>query len=121
MKRPPVVLSPRQRVVAGQSLVESLRDLGVLLMAASVDGTHYHLLGRFPPDGVRSLVGRAKMHVAFVLRDHGIRGGVWAARCRALPVRSRSHQLNVFHYILDHARRGAWVWGFREGTPWRDV
>jgi len=96
-------------------MVESLLELEVELLAASVGARHYHLLGRFPTDRVREFVGRAKRRASFKLDI----GGVWAVRCRAKPIRDRAHQINVFYYILEHAQEGAWVWSFREGMYWR--
>ena len=88
------------------------------VIAASLDAVHYHLLGRFADGRVRRCVGLAKRHVSHILRDHGLPGTVWAKRSRALPIEDRAHQLNVFRYILDHAKAGAWVWTFRDGIYW---
>jgi hypothetical protein len=30
----------------------------------------------------------------------------------------RQHQVNVFRYIRRHARKGAWVWTFRDAVSW---
>lgn len=72
----------------------------------------------------RHYVGIAKKDSARVLSDEKLvdSGGVWAVRVRCLPVRDRSHQLNVYRYIEDHANRGAAVWTFHDdlGTSQSD-
>jgi hypothetical protein len=95
LKRAPVHLDARQRRVAAGGLVTKLLDDGVQVIVLSVDDHHFHLLARFPDHQVRRWVGRAKMHSAMLLRDCGLKGGVWAVRCRALPIADRAHQLNV--------------------------
>jgi hypothetical protein len=57
------------------------------------------------------------MHAWFEARDNGWAGQLWAKRSKATPIKDRSHQENVFRYILNHAKEGAWVWHFRMDTP----
>ena len=120
LKRPPVRLDSEQRRVAGRAMVQRLLETDVELLALSVDTVHYHILARFPDTRVRWWVGRAKKNASFLLRIHGLPGTVWARKCRALPLTSRSHQQNVFRYIAKHADKGAWTWTFREGLYWLD-
>ncbi len=115
LRDPPVRLNPSQRRVALEAIVEKLKALGVEVIAASVDAVHYHVLGRFAGGAVRGPVGQAKGVSSRLLGKHGLAGAVWAKRCRPLPVRDRSHQVNVFHYIRGHVEKGACVWTFREG------
>ena len=67
---------------------------------------------------IRHLVGVAKKESALALSKAGHcekgAGGIWAKRCRALSVKDRAHQLNVYQYIVEHAQRGAAVWTFRD-------
>jgi len=60
-------------------------------------------------------MGIAKKASARVLSDAGLTapGGIWAVRCSARPIRDRTHQLAVAHYIRKHAQRGAVVWSLR--------
>lgn len=58
----------------------------------------------------RHLLGMAKKHAAFALREHGIVGGAWATRSKIEPIRSRAHQLSVVWYIREHEAEGAVVW-----------
>ena len=122
MKGEPVVLSVPQRRIAGQALVEMPARQSVELLSLSLGGMHYHILARFGHLGARAAVGRAKKHAYHVLRDHGREqtGSVWAKRCRPSPVRDRRHQVNVYRYILDHAKEGAWPWSHKQGLYWRD-
>jgi len=115
MKGPPVRLDRNQRRVAGQAMVAKLLALGVEVLAVSLDAVHYHILARFPDGDVRKPVGLAKKTASVLLSAHGLRGVVWAKRRRALPVRDRTHQVNVFRYTRRHADQGAWVWTFCEG------
>ncbi len=118
-------------------MVDSLLRHRVELIALGVDDHHYHLLARFPEptdsdpwasviaqrkEGkpliaiARHFVGIAKKDSATALSNRKLvaRGGVWAKRCRLLPVRDRGHQVNVYGYIVEHARRGAAVWTFEQ-------
>jgi hypothetical protein len=65
---------------------------------------------------IRHFVGIAKKDSAQILSAMRLvgEGGVWAKRCRVLAIRERSHQLNVFDYIVAHGNRGAAVWTFRD-------
>jgi hypothetical protein len=115
MKPPPVVIPTDLRAVVGTAVVERMTQSGSQLLCLSCGGQHVHLLAKMPGGEVpREWVGRAKMHATFVVRRHGWAGGLWAVRCKVVPVRDRPHQLNVFRYILNRAREGAWVWDFRQ-------
>jgi REP element-mobilizing transposase RayT len=103
--------------VAALAMVSKLLADGIELVALSVDDHHFHLLARFPDHSPRRWVGRAKMHASMLLRDWGLKGGVWARGCRALPVADRGHQVNANKYIVMHRRSGAAVWTFRDPPP----
>ena len=64
---------------------------------------------------MRPIVGRAKKHAYFELRDGGFAGRLWGTGANVVPITERRHQLNVFSYIAGHKAKGAWVWTFREG------
>jgi hypothetical protein len=115
LKGPPVWLNVSQRRAAVEAIVGKLAELGVQVLAASVDGCHYHVLARFRGLAVREAVGRAKKNASYALREHGLPGAVWAKRCRPLPITDRRHQVDVFGYIVSHVERGACVWTFRKG------
>jgi hypothetical protein len=119
LKQPPVHLANTQRLIAGRALVEMLLKQEIELLVLSLDGIHFHLLGRFPSCQVRPVVGRAKKHAYFELRDGGFVGHLWGAGANVVPIKNRRHQLNVFNYVSDHKAKGAWVWTFREGIYWR--
>jgi REP element-mobilizing transposase RayT len=119
MRRDSVLLDASARQVAGRALVEMLDMQAIQVIAVSLDARHYHILAKFPDTNVRPIVGRAKKHAYHELRNRGHEGAVWATRNRVLPVRNREHQVNVFRYIVDHRKKGAWVWTFREGIHWR--
>jgi len=117
LKRPPVHLDLRQRGIAGEALVDKLLEMGVEILVASLDSSHYHILARFPDGQVRPRIGKAKKNASHILSRYGLKGTVWAKRCRPQPIRDRQHQINAYHYILDHAERDAWVWTFRDPPP----
>lgn len=121
MKQNAVFLNKEQRRIAGQCFVEKFHEIGIELLAISMDRVHYHLLGRFPDNQVRQPVGRAKKHASQILTHYGLPGVVWAVRSRNLPLRNRQHQKNVYTYILAHANKGAWTWNYREGLYWIDT
>ncbi len=120
MKRQRVVLTPEQRAIACLIMGEALLFHTVELVDLCVGAKHWHALVRCHPPGsiltkdrmTRHLLGLAKKHSARFLSDARLadRGGVWALRCRVLPVHDRQHQLNVARYIPAHAKKGAVVW-----------
>lgn len=142
MDRPAVVLSVAARSAALHAVLRALIEFHeVEVLSCAVGGKHMHILARFgqvvgaagdtsgePTPGRRGLrerdparfyMGIAKERSAKVLAASGMAdvGGVWAKRGKVAPIKDRSHQLNVFQYILDHKREGASVWSFRNGWP----
>lgn len=120
MKRARVKLTVEQRIVACEKIVEALLFHNVDVLAVAVSAKHWHVLARFHSLGsvltkdrtARHLMGIAKKRSARALSDAELvgRGGVWAKRCRPLPIKDRPHQVNVFGYILKHIKKGAAVW-----------
>jgi len=111
----PVRFTPQERQSVLAALVERLRRGDALVVAAAVGREHVHLVFKCPAAEVRRLVGLAKKHAWFVLRNRGRPGRIWAKRCRAEPIRDRAHQLNAVRYVLRHAGSSAAVWRF--GQP----
>jgi len=120
LKQPPVHLTVAQRVVAGRALVEMLVDQEIEMLVLSLDAIHFHLLGRFCNAQVRPIVGHAKKHAYFQLRNLGFVGRLWENGTHVVPITDRKHQLHAFRYICNHGAKGAWVWTFREGLYWRE-
>jgi hypothetical protein len=110
LKRPSVVLPVRFREIVGRAILERLRGLGALVVCISVSGQHIHVLAKTPFKQARWMMGKAKRHVWFVLRDHGRVGKLWGKRGKEIPIKDRQHQLNTYRYILRHAQQGAWIW-----------
>jgi hypothetical protein len=123
MKRKRVVLTPAQRQAACLAFAEKLRSLGIELIDLCVGAKHWHALlrciGRVDKMEygklfklVRRMVGQGKGFSARHLSKTGLapEGGVWAKRCRPIPIKNRAHQLNVAKYIPDHAKKGAAVY-----------
>ena len=115
MNRPPVHLSPQAARYACDEFAASFIKHSIEVLAIAVDDHHYHILARFPDHMPRKWVGLAKKDSARLLSDAGFveKGGVWAVRNRCVPITDRQHQLNTYHYIKQHANRGAAVWVFR--------
>ena len=137
MKRSAVVLSGEARRAACEEVRDSLIRHGAEVLAVSVSTTHMHVLARFPLEGkptfaerglrgkrnsavddpVRHLVGLAKQWSSKRLIADGLAlpGGVWARKGKIVPIKDRAHQVNVYKYIIDHARKeAAAVWSFRD-------
>lgn len=119
MKHNPVLLDAETMTIAGQALVERLLWQQIKVISVALDKRHYHILAKFPDTNVRWPVGLAKKHAHYALLNRGRQGPLWAKRNRILPVRNREHQVNVYHYIQNHRKRGAWVWNHRQGLYWR--
>ncbi len=113
----PVVLAPVWRAAVGVAVRDRLLGLGAEVLVVAMSATHLHVQARFPVASAREWLGAAKRHAWFVARDRGWPGRLWATRSRALPIRDRGHQVNVFGYVAGHADEGAWVWTFRDLPP----
>jgi len=138
LKREVVVFSREQRQLACLGFGEALTHYGVEVVEVCVGSMHYHVLARFtPPDEVvprsgerglsgakrgavavderpRLVIGKCKSWVTRCMKRAGHYtdrdGGLWAARCKVLPINDRSHQVRVARYLKDHAKQGAAVW-----------
>jgi len=110
-------LAPAHRQTVGEAIVRKLRQHGVMVLVISVDAIHFHLLAKFPDANVRRRIGNAKLHAYYCLKPQRGDGKLWTGLCHVEPVRSRSHQLKALSYICNHARKGAWVWTFRDPAP----
>jgi len=110
LKQPPVILPGDLRPIIATALRERFEQAGAFVLCISVGGQHVHVLVKTPPGVVRDWSGLAKAHAWHTARRHGWRKKLWAKRGKFKPVRDRQHQLNVYNYILGHAREGAWVW-----------
>lgn len=118
LKQPPVVLTPEWRPVMGTAIRDKLQDLGAFVLCLAQGGQHLHALAKLPPGtDARIWMGLAKKHSWFEARDRGWKGKLWGKRGKELPVRTRSHQVNVYRYILKHAAQGAWVWVWKNDDP----
>ena len=73
-----------------------------------------HYLAKMPLTAPREWTGIAKKHAWFEARDRGWEGFLWAKRSKAIPVKDRRHQLNVYGYIGRHVDEGAWLWSFND-------
>ena len=111
----PVILTPDQRAAACGAMIEKFASCGVTVLALSMGAKHYHILAHFPDTRVRHWVGLAKKYASYILSELDLPGRVWARKCRPLPIRDRSHQVNTFEYILAHRQQGSCVWTFRDG------
>src|SRR5262249_58788438 len=89
---------------------ERLEGLGCLIICLTVAGQHVHVLAKLPTGRAKELIGMAKRHAWFVLREYGWKEKLWGKRCKMVAVRDRGHQLTAYRYILPHAEQGAWVW-----------
>jgi len=117
MTREPVVIEQDLRQFVVDAIADKLRKSKIEIVSASVDAKHLHVLARFADHRPRHWIGIAKKHASHELRQHGLResqGGLWAKRSRAEPIVDRRHQLSAFFYILNHRKKGAAVWTFRD-------
>ena len=119
LKQPPVILAPAWRQIIGGAVRDRLQREGAFVLCLAQAGQHLHLLAKLPIGAnPRSWMGLGKKHSAFEAKDRGWQGKLWGKRGKELKVRDRAHQLNVYHYVLDHQKEGAWVWRWqREAKP----
>ena len=112
MKRDPVKIANDRRWFVLLAIVHRLLNLGIEVIVASLDGTHLHVLARFPDHNPRHWMGLAKKHASFECRAKfaDYTGGLWAKRGHPEPIADREHEVNATGYIVDHGKRGALVW-----------
>jgi hypothetical protein len=120
LKNPPVVLEPQWRPIIGWALVERFQMLDGFVLCAAMAAQHGHLLVKIPRGVARAWTGLAKKHAWFEARDAGWVGKLWGVRCRPGQVKTREYQLNVYYYILDHEKEGAWVWKWQPPSKSRE-
>ena len=116
LKQAPVVLPQSLREVVGRALRDRLVGLSALVVCVAVGGQHMHVLAKLPKGRSRAWMGVAKRHAWFELRETGWSGKLWGKRGKAVTIRDREHQLNVYRYIIRHADQRAWVWVRPPGT-----
>ena len=112
MKRDPIYLTVEQRLLIVRLLVESLQRRSFDVAVACVTDVHFHILARFLDHNPRHWIGVAKKESSHYAKEAHLApaGGIWAVRSKALPARSRGHQLNAAKYIFDHRCQGGAVW-----------
>ena len=108
----------RERV--GRAFVKRLRKEGYTVLAVSVSAEHVHALVELPNHRgtIREIVGRCKKDGTRSARPT-LTGQLWADGGEFKQIRDRSHQLNVYEYILTKQGPWAWTWSFRDelGLP----
>jgi len=109
LKQPAVVLPPARRELVGRALHRELTRLGAWVLIVAVVGSHVHVLAKLAPGKARDFAGRAKREATSALRAVGWSGRVWGVRSRAVAIRDRAHQVNVYRYIAAHEAEGAWI------------
>ena len=110
MKHDIVTLPKSLRPVVGAALRDRLNGLGGMVACLAVGGRHVHVLARLPTGRAKEFRSAAKRHAWFMARDAGWKEKLWGKRGKIVPIKHRRHQLNVFRYIIEHAKQGAWVW-----------
>ena len=85
------------------------------MLAVAVSAEHVHALVELPNDRgrIREIIGRCKQYGTRAARPFML-GEVWADGGEFKPVRDRSHQLNVYEYILTRQGPWAWTWSYRD-------
>jgi hypothetical protein len=110
MKFPPRKLRAQERVLVGQACVEKLLELDAYLMCLAAATSHVHLLIKLPPSQARIILGVVKGSAYHTLHQAGYPAKLWAKRFKVLPVEGLRHFRAVYHYILRHAKEGAWIY-----------
>jgi REP element-mobilizing transposase RayT len=105
----PVVLPRQMRQRVGLALQQKLSRLGAWVLCLAVAGQHVHMLVKLSPKLARRLVGQAKKHATFEMREQGWKGKLWGLRAKVTLVQSRGQQVNTYRYIIRHAAQGAWI------------
>jgi hypothetical protein len=112
MKRDPVRIAHERRQFVLTEIVGKLLEKGLQVRVASLDGTHLHILARFPDHDPRHWLGIVKKHTSHRARtwpDYP-EGGLWAKRGLPKPIVDEQHFRNVEAYIKKHVSKDAAVW-----------
>ncbi len=111
MKQEEVRFPEQLRAVIGKALRDRLEKEEVFVLCLAVAEQHVHLLVKMKNGAKpRWLMGLAKKHASFELKEHDWQGRVWGKRGKELKIRNQAHQQNVYYYILNHESQGAHVW-----------
>jgi hypothetical protein len=113
LKRPSVSFLNADFPRIGQHLLASLRIQCVTSLAIAVASQHCHLLVQCTDDDPRRCAANLKSHIY----HHLFTGqpSPWEKRSHEVPAHDETHARQIFRYILDHEKQGAWVWNFRMG------
>jgi REP element-mobilizing transposase RayT len=108
-----VVIPAECREIVGRAILAKLNKLGYRVLAVAVAATHSHWLVEMPEDesDVRKIVGQCKTKSSHAIRAQ-VPGRVWAYRGKNIRVKDRTHQLNVYRYIL--TQPDAWIGDFKK-------
>jgi REP element-mobilizing transposase RayT len=111
----PVEIPKEVRERIGRAFIKRLRREGYTVLAVAVSAEHVHALVELPNHRgrIREISGRCKQYGTRAARPP-MTGEVWADGGEFKPVRNRSHQLNVYEYILTRQGPWAWTWSFRD-------
>jgi hypothetical protein len=112
MQRDPVHLDMNQRRLALDAFVASLLKRNIDVRITEIDAVHFHVLALFPDHNPRHWIGIAKKESSHALKlaGCGIEGGIWAVRCKCLPIVDSEHERRAFGYIDDHRQRGGVIY-----------
>lgn len=80
---------------------EKLESLGAMVLAIAIGAKHIPIQAKLPKGKARAWTGTAKKHAWFILREHGWHEKLWAKRSKAVPIKDRPHQENLY--------RSSWV------------
>ncbi|MBA3313305.1 MAG: hypothetical protein H0T47_08460 [Planctomycetaceae bacterium] len=115
LSQEPVAFDAAWRSIVGNALRTACFDLDIELLAIAVSRQHVHLQMRTPFGRARHVAGILKNHAGYSMKQRGWTGKLWAKRSKAVPIRTRDHQVKVFRYIMRHAYEDAWVWHWKRG------
>jgi len=118
MSYEPFTISAAQRITIGEWLLESFHHQHVTLAALAVAETNFHALLRYTGENCKTMLGRAKAHATIqwgnLAVDYGFdRRPIWGGGSLPKPIKDEKHGHEVYQYILDHKKEGAWVWSHR--------
>lgn len=109
MKRDPVYLTLEQRQRAVNEFVRAFEKWHTELRVIAIDRIHLHALFRDPQHNPRRVFGLGKKECSAYMKQDALApvGGLWAVRCKCLPIRDAMHFESAIRYICDHVHRGA--------------
>ena len=100
-------------------MLDSFQHQQIPILALAVCSKNFHAMLQIASHAPKRILGAAKRHVTFQFAPiidpaSNKRQQIWEGGALGKPIRDRGHALEVFQYVLNHRKEGAWTWSYRD-------